>query len=76
MQCSTCRHFNSFGHPDASAEPDLGNERAGVCRRYPPRVFNPSWDELGGLSVTSAFPQVHPEQRCGEYTSTHSGIPL
>lgn len=74
MRCASCMHFNSFDCPDASAEPDLSSGRGGVCRRYPPKVFSPSWDDLGRLTVTSTFPQVHPDQRCGEYAADNGKV--
>jgi len=70
MTCSTCIHFLSRGVPDAAAEPKSQAADGGVCRRYPPRVFQPQWDDLGLVTVTSVFPATHQDQSCGEYASS------
>jgi hypothetical protein len=67
MNCASCTHFLSRGAPDATAEPKPSAARVGICRRYPPKVFNQTWCEVSGVTVTSVFPEVHREQQCGEF---------
>lgn len=68
MNCATCTHFLSRGVSDATAEPKPSAARVGICRRYPPKVFNPTWSEVGGVTVSSVFPEVHRDHQCGEFT--------
>lgn len=67
MSCGTCTHFLGRGAPDATAEPKAAPARVGICRRYPPKAFNPTWSEVGGVTVSSVFPEVHTDQQCGEF---------
>lgn len=69
IACSNCLHFLARRTPDATVGvmSAPAGTHTGVCRRYPPRVFSPQWDDLGRLSVTSVFTEVHAEQGCGEH---------
>ena len=68
MSCSNCIHFLSRGVTDASADPkQQGRADVGICRRYPPRLLDIGWDELGGATGASGFPPVHQGHSCGEY---------
>lgn len=69
MSCGTCTHFLGRGAPDATAEPKTAPARLGICRRYPPKVLNPTWSEVGGVTVSSVFPEVHRDQKCGEFAA-------
>lgn len=69
MSCGTCKHFLGRGVPDATAEPKAAPARLGICRRHPPKVFNPTWSEVGGVTVSSVFPEVHTDQQCGEFAA-------
>ena len=74
--CATCSHFvpSAFGLAAYSPEQKWATapEGTGICRRHPPRYFLPA-DESDGYSM---FPRVHRDQACGEFTQSHSGIPL
>ena len=63
MICASCTHFSTVSATNALAPPngpDSGD--AGVCRRYPPRLF-----QLQKSGVVSFFPSVHRNNSCGEY---------
>ncbi|MDP5279931.1 hypothetical protein Q9Q95_13430 [Sphingomonas sp. DG1-23] len=73
MTCSTCIHFLSRGVTDASADPRHPRREPGegTCRRYPPRLQSVTWSEHG-VDAFSAFPTVHQNQACGEFSAALS----
>lgn len=70
MTCATCSHFLSRGVTDASADPRHPGRTPdeGTCRRYPPRLKSVSWGPDHGVQAFSAFPTVHQNQHCGEFS--------
>ena len=73
--CITCANYLHRGTPDAEEITRSANTVTGICRRYPPRAFSPFFSEVSGLTVTSAFPIVHPDQLCGEHRPRNE-VPL
>ena len=65
--CGNCDHVGNYG----TLTIDGGRHEPGgmlVCRRYPPSVGTHQTFEQSPLSLTSMWPRVIAEDRCGEFT--------